>query len=226
MNSLVNQPHPEARGGQNYPSPASLPLKNLAHVVSLTFAHDHLQRIAQRDHPTLTAKSGHLAYVVRVDNGVAVDALKLGVAQALFNRAQRLGGEQPLAGGDNPNQLSFRLESQYFVGIEQVVLFTVSADDFATRDRAQRFGRCRHFGEIIGQRYWLPQQCPRPIDGLGQPGRMYRLEEIVNRAGFESLNGMLVERRDDDDDRRRLTHEVEAVRFKLMENLYVDCKGK
>jgi CRP-like cAMP-binding protein len=29
----------------------------------------------------------------------------------------------------------------------------------------------------------------------------------------------------DDDDRRRLTHEVEAVRFKLMENLYVAGEG-
>ena len=53
------------------------------------------------------------------------------VAQTVLNRAQGLGAEQALLGGDNPHQLSLRLECQAFIGVEYNVIRSAAAHHLA-----------------------------------------------------------------------------------------------
>ncbi len=71
-------------------------MQDFPDTMSLTFAHDHLRSVTQRDQPALAAHRAHLPHMVHVDDRVAVDAIKVLVLQAIFNTPQVLCRQQTL----------------------------------------------------------------------------------------------------------------------------------
>jgi hypothetical protein len=88
-----------------------LPLQNLANLVGLPFADNNLQGIAECDAPALATHRGHLADLIDVYDSVAVNPLKLGLAEAFFDAAEGLGCQQSLPRCNDPNQFPLGLKS-------------------------------------------------------------------------------------------------------------------
>ena len=73
------------------------PLQHLPDVARQALADNQLLAIAQGEEPALAAQGRQLAHVIHVDQGVAMDALERGAAQARFDAAQPLGRHITLA---------------------------------------------------------------------------------------------------------------------------------
>jgi hypothetical protein len=69
-------------------------MQDLANVVRLALTDHHFEGLAESEEPALAAERAHLADVVQVDQGIAVNALKLAGWKPLFNPTQRLRGQQ------------------------------------------------------------------------------------------------------------------------------------
>ena len=61
----------------------------------------------------------------------AVDAAEAGVAEAIFEDAEGLGGEVLFLGGEDPDEVAFGLKGVDLGGREEDVFGTGASDDFA-----------------------------------------------------------------------------------------------
>ena len=102
-------------------------MQYLSDIMGLAFADDQLQGVAEGDEPALAAKRAHLAYMIDIDDGVAMHSLKIGLGEALLDSAKRLGGKQTLPGGDDPHQFSLGLKSEHFGGVQEEVFLAAPA---------------------------------------------------------------------------------------------------
>ena len=100
----------------------TLPVQDLADGMGLPLTDHQLQGVTEGDQPALAGKRAHLAHVIHIDDGVAVDALKLRLRESILDVSQALGGQEPLPGGNNPYQFPLGLERQYVVCVEQNVV--------------------------------------------------------------------------------------------------------
>ena len=199
----------------------TLPLQNLTEMVRLTFADHYLKSVTEGNEPTLAAEGAQLANMADIDQGVAVNSLKLAGWQTFFDPAQRLGGQQALLGGDNPYQFTFRLKCQNLVRIEEYVVIAVPAYNLAARGG---FGWARRRGDgsrLVGNLQGLMAETTGSFYRLFQARVLHWLQQIVNGARLERLNGVLVEGSHNDDDRycppSEVAHHLKAAHHRHLE---------
>src|SRR5437868_124773 len=165
--------------------------------MSLPFADSQFLLVAQCKPPALAAQSYHLSDVVDVDDGISVNPLELGTTELGFDAAKRLRGNQVVRGRYDPDQCSFGLEGQHFVRVEQEVLIPSTTDNFTalpgTATCMQGGNLCHCFSNLRR----LVLEMFGLFDCLPQPECAYWFEEIIDCAGIECLNRMLIECRHD-----------------------------
>jgi hypothetical protein len=88
--------------------------------------------------------------VVHIDKGVAVNALEVRTAEAIFDGTQRLVRKQALSGCDNPDQLPLGLKGKDFIRIQKNVIIAATPYDFAAPDGVRRGAHGRYFCHLIG----------------------------------------------------------------------------
>ena len=126
----------------------------------------------------MAGDGGHLADVIGVHDGIAVDALE-GRGQDRFDRSQTLRSQKTALGGDDPDQLPFRLDGEDFIEIEQEVIAADSSHHFA----GGRRGNLR----------------PRAFDGHLQALPADGFKKVIDGSRFKRLDGVLMEGGHNDD---------------------------
>src|ERR1039458_10359325 len=177
------------------------PLEHLPHVAGQALADDKLLGVGKRQQPPLAAEGRHFADVVDVDQRAAVDALKNRTAQALVDGTERLSGHVALAGGDDPDDFALGLEGQHVIEIEQEVLLARAADYLAAAGGGRRLGNFAEASQRLGDIAWPGAEDAGAVEGLFQAFPADRFEQVIQSAGFEGTDGVLVVGGDNDDDR-------------------------
>ena len=216
--SAGNQP---ARSLPSCPTQASgffkivLKLKEATDVVGLPLADDEFLLIGQRQHPAMTGDGGHLADVIGVHDGIAMHPLKAGGGQGGFDGSKSLGGEETALGGNNPDQSSLGLESENFIEIEEEVVASDAAYQFAGAFGGGDFRQ--RAGDFAG----LAEQIPRAIDSLQQAIGADGFQKVIDGSSFEGFDGVLMKRSHDDNDRKvcpaEAANDFEAVKLGHLE---------
>src|ERR1019366_5405192 len=179
------------------------PLQDLPDLVSLALADHQLKPVAEGDVPALAAKRGELADVIHIDDGVAVHPLELRSAEAILDGLQRLRGVQALFGSDDPDQFALGLKGEHLIGIQKYIVGSAAAHHLADPGRMLRSGDRGDAGDPVGNLDRPLQQTGGALHRLLQARFGDRLEQVVDRAGLESLNRILVEGCHDHDDRQQ-----------------------
>src|SRR2546421_10955159 len=97
--------------------------------------------------------------------------LEVELAQTGLNAAQRLGANITIFRRDDPTDLSFGLESEHFVGIENEVLLANAPDDLPALGNTPAgaiVGRS-NLGQSLSDFLRLSLQNSSPLDSLPQP---------------------------------------------------------
>src|SRR5258708_6664736 len=115
-------------------------MQELADITGQPLAHDDLQTIAQRDHPTLAAQCTHLSDMIQIDDRIAVDAPELLFLETLLDYPQGLGSQEPLFRGNDPNQLPLGLKGQNTVRVQEKIVRPDSAYNLSIRRGVGRHG--------------------------------------------------------------------------------------
>ena len=131
-----------------------------------------------------------------------MDALKVRTVQALVDRAELLGGHVALAGGDDPDDFALGLEGQHVIQIEQEVLLSGAADHLPAAGGGWRFGNFTEMGQGLGRIARPGAEGAGAVEGLFQAFPADRFEQVIESAGFEGADGVLVVGGDNDDHRQ------------------------
>ena len=106
-------------------------MEKLPNAPGLPLARNKLLIVSQGNQPSLAAEGAHLSNVIHIDDGISMNPLKLELAQATLNRAQRLSANVAILGRNDPNDFPLRLEGEDFIGVQNEVLLTNAADDLS-----------------------------------------------------------------------------------------------
>lgn len=181
-----------------------LPLQDVADIVRLALADHQLERVAQGNEPALAAERAHLANVVHVHDGIAMDPPELLFSEPVFERPQSLGRQEALFPGNDPNQLALCLKGENFVGIEKKVIRPVAAHNLSTRCPGRGVQRCGgDLGDSVGDLERFVSQTSRALYRSFQSCFADRLQQVIDGSRFKSVNRVLVIGGHDHDDGRR-----------------------
>ena len=144
--------------------------------------------------------------------------------QTSFDRTKSLARQKPPICRNDPYKLPVGLKSNNFVWIQQEVLSANAADQLLGGN--QRSGRVYdwgNLGEIAGYLKRLSDQSLRSFNSFLQSVVPHGLQQAIDRTGLESLNGVLIKRRDNYDDRKRYPAQVSDY-FKATHDRHLQIK--
>src|ERR1035441_4997604 len=132
--------------------------------------------------------------MIDVHQGVPMDALKAGVSQALFQYLKRLGCLVSLARSADPDDVAFSIECENLVGVEQKIFSAGFTDDLLhSLPGEQRLRNLLQTRQPLDG--LLAGKTSRLLDRFGQPVPADGFQQIVDRAGLEGLQCVLVDRK-------------------------------
>src|SRR5271166_1435855 len=93
----------------------SLPTQKFADALGLALTGNKFPVVAERYQPSLAAEGAHLAHMIDVDQGAAMNSAKTAVLQTLFQHLQGLRRQVLLPRGQNPHQVALGVEGKDLV---------------------------------------------------------------------------------------------------------------